>query len=416
MNKALFSMACIGIALPAAPSLAAPGSLFQRDRNIPVAARQVNDLPALHFASFTVEPLVTAKVDYFDNVYYANEDVVGDLSLTLRPSIDVKSDWGRHEVRATGDLAFENFAQYTSENKLTASLDLSGRYDVATYTNFSGNIGFRRDYEGRFARNTQSLTDQPVQFDASYIEGHFVTELSRVRLLGDITFTKYNYSDTKSKADQTPIDEDFRDYGRTTAAARVEYALLTNTSVFASYRYVNAAYDETAVDHSNDGYDYALGASFDITNLVTGEVSYGYLRRTYENINFKAVSGASYDAKISYFPTQLMTITLASSRSVEESPSINVSGYMNSFNSLSVDHEWSRLLILSAGVQGTSNKYNGIDRKDDIGELYFGARYAATRHISVSARYSYGDLTSKGLDRVPNYKENKVGVSVSYAY
>ena len=391
--------------------------VFQRDRDVPVADRQQPDQPIRHWRSFIVTPALEAGVVTEDNVYYTPTDTKGDALLRLSPSFGAVSDWGRHQLGVNLGLTFDNYARYSGENTLTGNAGLFGRYDILQYTNINGGVSYTRGFESRFEPNTPDAAARPIRYDMSLANVGFSSEINRLKFVGNASYAKFNYSDVASRAaGGGTIDEDYRDNTRFVASGRFEYAIIPDTSVFIDYAHVNSDYRLKANDHSSTGYNYNLGVSFDLTSLMTGEIEYGYLKRTYKNTAFKPVSGPSYKAKVSYFPTQLETITVSASRSVEEAPAVNVSGYIKTLAAIRVDHEWSRRLVLTASYESDGYKYNGVDRNDTRNNVYAGAKYSLTRNLSIKGGYTHRSLSSKGAASVSPYKENSVGVSLNYAF
>ncbi len=411
----LISTVLVGVLFGVARAGDSP--VFQRDRDVPVADRQPADQPVRHWRSFIVTSKVEAGLTALDNVYYSDNDTKGDVVLEVSPSLGAVSDWGRHQIQANLDLTYDDYARYSGENTFSGNAALSGRYDIFQYTNVSGGVVYAHGFESRFEPNTPDAAARPIRYDTSMANVGFSSELNRLKFVGTVNYAKFNYFDVASRvAGAASIDEDYRDNIRLTAMGRFEYAVIPATSVFIDYSHVNSDYRIKMNDHSSEGYNYNLGVSFGLTNLMTGEIEYGYLKRTYKNPAFKPVSGPSYKAKVSYFPTQLETITLTASRSVEETPAVNVSGYVKALAAIQVDHEWSRRLVLTGSYESDGYKYNGVDRNDKRNNVYVGAKYSLTRNLSLKGGYTYRSLSSKGIASVHAYKENAVGVSLNYAF
>ena len=409
----------------ASPATAAdPTNAFARDRNVPVAERVLPDIPVRHLGSFIIDPEMKAGIALVDNLFYTRGGKVSAAAVQLDPSFDIRSDWSRHAVHALVQVDADEFASHTSENTVGETLLADGRYDIGRATNLSGGVGFTHGYDPRYATTSPLKAKHPVRVDSQTAKLQFATEGSRLRFVAGSTYADLNYFDATDRDTGAVIDQDYRDAKQWLGETRLEYALLPDTSVYVVYQGVRSDYkvktDPVAgtVDHSSSGYNYALGASFDLTALVTGEVEYGYLRRTYKYAAFKPISGPSYKVKLSYFPTRLETITFNASRSVEETPAIDVSGYIRTAESLAIDHEWSRLLILSASFSAETDRYNSDTRRDRFRSLFIGARYSASRNVSIVGGYTYRSLSSQG-SAVPagfGYTANQVSVSLAYKF
>jgi len=413
MSKSILLCCVSALALP---SIAyADDPIFKRDRNIPVADRVPQDIQPQHWGAFIISPVISTQLTSTDNVYYSDTAKVSDVVANISPSFGIVSDWGRHQVRALANLSYDSYAKYSGENTLSGNVSAGGRYDVSQSTSITGALGYSRNYEPRYEPTTPQSAARPIRFDVGAADFGFTTDFSRLRWTLNSAYRNFNYSDVPARSGGT-IDQDYRDFNSLRTATRLEYAVKPETSVFVEYEHVNTSYRLKVNDHSSSGYDATIGASFDLTNLVTGEVAYGYLNRKYKNPLFKPVSGPSYRAKVSYFPTQLTTVTLTARRSVEEAPAVDVSGYVLTALGLSVDHEYSRDLVLSASYSGSGYRYNGFDRRDNRSTAHLGVRYLLTRQVTVSGGYTYRKMDSKGTQAVPKYTEQGLNLAISLAY
>jgi hypothetical protein len=160
----------------------------------------------------------------------------------------------------------------------------------------------------------------------------------------------------------------------------------------------------------------AIGASFDLTNLIRGETQIGYQKQEYDNPQFNDVDGVSFLANVQYFPTQLITVSLDTARNIRETPYIGASGFTSTASSVGVDYELLRTLVLSASYGFTTDDYNGLDRKDDRSEFLIGGRYLVNRHIVIRAGYSHSENKSKGASAIPGYKDNAFKLSLGLQY
>ena len=413
MSKSILFCCVAAVAIPSAAIAADP--IFKRDRNIAVADRVPQDIQPRHWNSFIIAPTLQGGITTNDNVFYSQADKKSDVVANVSPSFGIISDWGRHEIRALVNLDYDRYISFARESTFSGNIAGGGRYDIAENTSLTGTVGFSRNFEPRFEPTTPQAADRPIQFDAGAADLGNTTDFSRLRLMLNSSYRNFNYFDVRAR-DGGTIDQDYRDFNSLSLSSRLEYAVMPETSVFVDYRHIDATYRLKANDHSSYGYDATVGASFDLTNLVTGEVAYGYLNRKYKNPLFKSVSGPSYRAKVNYFPTLLTTITLTARRSMEEAPAVDVSGYVLTMAGLSVDHEYSRDLVLSASYDGSGYKYNGSDRHDNRSTFYVGARYLLTRQVSIKGGFSHRSLDSKGVSAVPSYDENGVNLALTYAY
>lgn len=420
--KTAVSSLCL--CLMVAPVMAhADTSLFARDRNAPVGTR----IPAsyeplgINIGAFNLRPLVEFGLEANDNVLYSNTNTKSSAIFSVAPSFTLNSNWGRHALSAALGTTYSNYTSASSENTLEANASVGGRYDIQGDSNLFAGANISQNYEPRYdpffpLDPTKRLNEaaKPIKYNTTFTNAGFVAVANRLRFKGEADYTKFDYFDVKS-INGSMIDQDYRDYASVELSGRVDYAVSPDTSVYVVYTGNHRDYrvDNTRNSH---GYDYGLGASFDLTSLVTGEVQYGYLHQTYKNPLFKPTKGPSFAGKVQYFPTRLMTITLKTAKAVEETPQLTASGYLDTDTFIGVDHELLRTLILSASYDHTSDKYEGIDRHDKRGVLSLGGHYFLSRNLTLKAYYSHSEFKSVGTASYPGYKDNALRVSLDVQY
>lgn len=392
-------------------------SNFSRDRNIAVTERIPTEYQpkGLRLGAFDVSPEISAELNANDNIYYTGDNEVSDVSLTIAPSVTFKSNWGRHEMSGLLSTTVESYAQETEENTTSWQAALAGRLDIHGANNLFGGVNVSKAYEARYNPSTPQALAEPVQYDALVLNAGFVAEGNRLRFIGQVTSTELDYKDARNLSGAV-IEQDTRDYTRTEFSGRAEYAYSPATSFYAVYTGNKRDYRlSTASSRDSDGYDIALGTSFDLTALIRGEVQLGYLQQNYKN--YKDFSGPSITARVQYFPTQLLTITGTTATSVEETPLLSASGYVSNASSLTADYELLRTLVISGSVGFTSDDYKGgADRHDDRKFASLSAKYLVSRNIVIRAGYWYTADDSSGVDGIPSYTDNIFKLSLGLQY
>ncbi len=411
------SLLVVSIALLAAQGAQAQQSNFSRDRNVAVGDRVPTEYEplGLRWGAFDVSPSLDVDMNSNDNIFYDAVDEQSDTYVTLHPEIQISSDWGRHQL--TGRLAATttSYSKYDSENTSSWEAAVAGRLDVHGNSNIFGGVNYSKNYEPRNDPSTPQFSVEPIQYDALVTNVGFVAEGNRLRFTGSLTNTDLDYKDGVD-ANGDPVVQDARDYSRLEYRARADYAFSPDTALYAVYVGNTRDYDQNTSNRNSNGYDAAIGASFDLTNLVRGEAQVGYQKQEYDNPLFTDVDGVSFFANVQYFPTQLITVSLDTSRNIQETPYVGASGYTSTASSIGVDYELLRTLILSASYGFTKDDYNGLDREDDRNEFLLSSRYLVNRHIFIRAVYTYSDNKSKGSAAIPGYKDNAFKVSLGLQY
>lgn len=408
--------------LPLAAHAQDDGSNFARDRNTSVTQR----VPAgyeplgLRVGAFNVAPTMTIGLEKNDNIYYQSIDKTGDLISQLAPAVSISSDWGRHQVTAQLSAVYDDYEKHTVENTLSWDAGVAGRLDIHGADYAFGGLGYSQNYEPPYDPSVLSLgfLIHPVKYDVTQANLGFVVQANRLKFTGSGAYADYNYFNTTTLTG-VPVNEQTRDYHSWIWSGRGDYAVSPDTALYAILNYNSRNYRLSSVrNQDSTGYDFGIGADFDLTNLVRGSFDIGYLEQKYKNPLYKTTKAPAFKAGIEYFPTEMTTIHFTANRTVNETPQINASGYLSSDYAIGIDHELLRTLVLSANYEYIDDKYYGIniDRHDHRSALNFGARYLISRNLTLNGGYTYSKLDSHGVNRIRSFNDNAFRVSLGLQY
>jgi hypothetical protein len=398
---------------PSSTEYDAKTDFYGRGKNTSVLERQRPDYEALGIqqGGMTIYPTVEVGATYDDNVFATSNHTKSDEYLLVKPSIVAESNWGRHGLRLSAELDNEDYSRFTTENELGYHLHADGRIDVHGESTINMGLLADRQYEAR--GNVYAVTDtvKPVQFDSQgvYARGTYVQDRIRLTLGGEAQ--NYDYQNVGLIGGGF-VDEASRNAHSWDANARVDYALTPDTAVFANITEGGTNYLEGAPNLRRDsGTTEVLGGvNFDITALARGEIGIGYFDRNYTSSAYPDFSGLSAGAKLEYFPTPLLTVTLLAQRKPQDAAFITASGFISSSTSIGADYEVRRNWIASATVGYEKDDFEGVDRHDQVTNLTLTSRYYVTRTIGVGANVIYADRSSAGAFAGPSYKDTQVGV------
>jgi len=419
------SLVVLSFALLAANAAQAQDSNFARDRNIAVTERIPPEYEpqGLRWGVFDVSPSLDIELNSNDNIYYSDINEVSDTYSAITPAVRIASDWGRHQLSASLRSSFVNYADNDNLNTTSWDAGLAGRLDIHGRSNLFAAVNYSDGFEALYDPSAQTVGTnlaKPIEFKATTASAGFVAEGNRLRFVGQATLTDLNYEDAVTLGGVV-LPQDDRDLTQVVYSGRADYALSPDTSVYAIWVGNTRDYDDSAVNRDSDGYDAAIGASFDLTNLIRGEAQIGYQEQTYDNPLFEKVDGVSFAANVQYFPTQLLTIWANTARTIQETPQIGASGYTSTGSQIGLDYEVLRTLVLSASYGYTADDYNGtkinvVDRTDDRTTFTLSAKYLVNRRIFIRGAYVYSDNKSKGINAIPGFEDNALKVSLGLQY
>jgi hypothetical protein len=306
----------------------------------------------------------------------------------------------------------------TSENTTDWQIGTADRLDVHSDLGFSGGASYEHDTESRTSSGSPANVKNPIRYYVGDVYGQGTKQFNRLRLSGRIEFRDFNYENGVSNTGGR-IYEDDRDRSVVSESGRVEYAVSPDKSVFAT-----ATVNERTFRHQlpgevardSTGYEIAVGSNFDLSHLLRGELQFGYIAQDYDSNVYKDVSGLGARGSLEYFPTQLTTVTVTGSRTVEDSSITGSSGYLSSNVTAQVDHELLRNVIITGALSYGHDEYKGISRNDDRTSISIGGTYLLNRLVGLNVSFVHYNQDSSGTAAGPSFDVNRIIGSLVFQF
>lgn len=389
-------------------------SAFDRDRNVGVLQRPHPgyDAEGIRVRSFIVRPELTLAAEHDDNIYAAETAKIGDSLLSLRPKLTVASDWSRHLISLNGGLQRDIYHRQSQENTTRWQVAGQGRVDVLRDFRILGNAEYARAFEDRGSASYTQVTESPIAYDSSTASLAAVKDFNRVRLTGRFNVEDLNYKDGVAADGSGGVDEDYRDRDAKTFTGRVDYALSPATALFLEAAGTKTDYDISSARNS-DGTRVLVGANFELTNLVTGEVGVGRSTRDFDDATQAKEKNASYRAKVTWFPSPLLTVDFAADRAINDSSLLTSLSYTSDTARVEADYELRRNLVLVATLDHARDRYKDIDREDKRYGGGVSANLLLNRSVGFNFSYTVLKQDSSGSpdDRGVDFTEQRIGLA-----
>jgi hypothetical protein len=379
-----------GLALPTEAR-----SNFARDRNVSVLQRPHEGYQArgLRTGSFLVYPKISATVERNDNIYASDKNEQDDVIWRVTPEIAATSDWSRHSLSAYARAALNRYQDFGTEDTDDYGAGVNGRLDILRGTNVAGGVDYARLTEPRTSPNSPSAALKPVQFDLTSARILGQREFNRQRLSGRYGFQRFEYKSPARRGGGI-VDQSFRDRDVNILTGRADYAVSPDTALFFEVSGNKRDYRTRpvgALNRNSDGVQALVGANFELGALTRGEVAVGYIRQKFDDRALRTIDGYGARAQVEWFPTQLTSVTVTGSRTVEDSAAPNAGAYLSSNIGVQVDHELLRNVILTAQAGYGRDEYDVINRRDNRVNASVAATYLLNRTVGVTAAYTYAD-------------------------
>ena len=393
------------------------GGYYDRDANISVLQRPRPDYDSLGISlgEFQILPSLTVAPQYDSNIFATQTGAVSDLITAIQPAVSVRSNWARHEVDAYARLSSNIYADHSEENTTDYAFGGAGRLDILSASNITAGASYADSTIPRTAEDTYTNASKPVQYDIGSANLGALQTINRLRFSESAAVARTTYGETTDFNGQ-PLSLGTLDNTATVVTGRSDYALSPALAAFATVQGNNRHYGASSAtgqfDRSSNGYQLAVGADFDITQLIRGQFQLGYLSQNYQSNLFHTVTGPAANAKVEYFLSALTTITLTANRDVIDAVDPTAISFLQTHGGCQIDHQVRENIILSAKASYETDDFKGVQRNDQRESASLSGTYLLNRYLGLTAGYSLLNETSSGQDRVESFIANVVSLSL----
>jgi len=371
--------------------------------------------------SFMLLPKFENTNEYNSNIYYRDTNVapgqksgvVSSYVAHFRPGVDIRSDWNRHAFNLNFDSDITEYARYTDQNNYQdLKTNMDGRLDITRDANLSGGFGYNSLHEQRGSPDQVNGVG-PTFYDTKVMRGFYNQKFNRVSLKAGLDSSRFDYENVQSSTGSV-LQMTSRNHWEYAPSMRVGYEIQPEYEAFVKFVYkqmdydglvyANGVYDpldpsKGAYNRNSTGYNALGGLAFDLTDLITGDMSVGYLERNYQDGRLQSISGINGFLNLKWRPTALTTVTSRISRDINETTQNGVSGVYATGIALGVEHELKRNILLKLSGNYSYNDYKGYDpnassiyamnRTDNVYGGLASAKYLLNRNLSADLSYAY---------------------------
>ena len=371
----------------------------------------------LRFGSFMYLPSLDQVNEYNSNIYLRDSKVLSGNPTAVvesyishyKPGVYVRSDWARHSLRfgLNTDIAqYASLAEHNDYQDVMTHLDSQLDFTRDSYLNSS--IAYNKVHENRGSPD-QIGGMAPTLYSSKIIDNAYTQKFNRVAVKTALISTRYDYEDVQSSLGTT-LKMTTRDRWEYKPSMRLSYEIQPQYEVFAKFDYKQIFYDNgvlssgsgSAYNRNSHGYNATAGLSFDLTDLLTGDISGGYIQQSYDDTRLSQVSGINGFLNLKYRPTKLTTVLARVGRDVNETTQQGVAGILNTTATLSAEHELFRNVLLRVGGNVGQMGFQGYDitstNRNNRNDMMYGgtasAKYLLNRNVSTDITYTYSTRDS----------------------
>lgn len=331
--------------------------------------------------SFQIFPTAELDETYNTNVFAKSEAPKDDFVTVITPALAVTSDWSQHALNFGANAVLGRYATNSTEDYEDFGANIDGRIDVLRALKIEAGATVDVGHEMR-GEESEAGGKKPGETLKYTVNGGVSYKVATVGLDLKSTITHSDFNDVDAN-DGSIINNDDRDTVDYLSTLKVSVDINADYSAFTEFEYKVIDYldsiDDGGANRDSTGYRISLGADFDITAIINGEVSAGYFWQKYADPRFLDVDGFALALDLTWNLTPLTTITAGIGREITETTSTDISGITSTKFEAGVDHEFLRNLTLSASGSYTYDDHNGSDQVNSMIAVGAAARYLFSR-------------------------------------
>jgi hypothetical protein len=371
----------------------------------------------LRLGNVILRPAITGSVGYDSNPERISGPSKGSLFTRTEGELGVQSDWNVHELTGMLRGGYSRYYRNDSASRPDAEGNMSLRLDATRDTRILLESRLRLDTQRPGSPDlTSAVQGRPITWNYGGAAGvtHDINRL-QLTLRGSVDRQDYEDANLGNGRTLSQADRNQTQYGlRLRAAYEVTPGFKPFVQGEIDTRQFDQKVDSSGYMRSSDGYTVRLGSTFEISRMLTGEVSAGYQDRKYEDGRLRNLRGFIGDAAILWTPTPLTTVTLRGTAELGDTTIPGSSGTTARRINLEVAHALRRNLTVTGFAGYGRTEYDGQDLREDLSTIGARIEYKLTRTFSVRASFTHERLnsTNQGSDYTANVAQ--VGLRVQF--
>jgi hypothetical protein len=306
----------------------------------------------------------------------------------VAPELTVRSDFAQHQLNADLKSSYIAYPDARGSNRPNVDAKVNGRIDVNRDTQI--------DLEGRYLLSTDYPGSPNIPVDVAKLPIFErpgatlgVTErFGRFEVSAKALFDRTMWQDSQLVDGSTSSNHD-RDYNQYAGALRGSYEITPGIKPFieldADTRIHDLAVDRSGNMRDSEALTPKIGTTFELSRKLTGEMSIGYVMRTFKDPTLPDIRGLLIDGSLTWTATALTTVKLVARSVQDESVLPGVSGVLRRDAGLEVNHAFRRWLIgsfrLGYGIDEYISPAN--ERIDHRYAVSAGITYKLTRTVQI---------------------------------
>ncbi|MEK9279576.1 outer membrane beta-barrel protein [Bradyrhizobium sp. ISRA442] len=359
--------------------------------------------------SFLIKGALELSGGYDTNPARLNKPV-GSPVYVVAPELLVISDWERHALVADLRGSFSGYG-----NQMPATIDglaspspvdidrpdftghVDGRVDVDRDLKLTSQLRLRIATDNPGSPNVQAgLQKYPIYASYGGTFG-FDQTFNRLQVAAGATVDRTAYTNSQL-TDGTVSSNDDRDFNQYGGVGRISYELKPGLKPFVEVegdsRVHDLSPDRNGYFRDSSGGYAKIGSSFELSRILTGEISVGYAARNYVDPRLSQLSGFLTAGSLIWNASGLTTVKFFTDTQIAETTVAGSSGVLVRTYSTEVDHDFRRWLTAVGKFTYGTYDYQGQNRNDKTYSLEGDLIYKLNRSVWIKGTLRHDILDS----------------------
>jgi hypothetical protein len=349
----------------------------------------------IHLGAFTLNPQLNVQETYDDNIYARNRNVVGDSLTSVTGTLNAQTLGSGASLSADGSFTSNEYLHNSVEDYLDFQGGVAASDEVGSSTTLSATGQFSRSHVARQDPSFPQTAVTPPSLDTAGGTVDILHTLVQGNVDLNVQLLSYDYHEAELPGGVF-ISQDFKDRNELTFDLRDNFLIHRSVSAFVhvvhkeyNYHDLSGTLDRDAVADNAGG-----GATFQITNLMKGEIGVGVLRlRNHDAIDDRLTT-ISVRSNIEFFITPLLTATATVERSDGAANIPGSSSFIATTETGALDYESRRNLIVSATFAHSYRLYTGINATETTWQGGPKIRWLVNRSLKFDLSYTIATRNS----------------------
>lgn len=344
--------------------------------------------------SFKVLPAIEGLVGYDTNALRgaSGTKYKGSRYYQVVPELSVRSDWSRHALQFDMRGTYSSYQDVDNANRPTLDAKLNFRGDIRQDSTLTLELKERIDSQRPGSADLSSAVKGRPLYFVSTGSAAWAEKFGYATATSTATIDRYDYQDATTFAGTTLSQKD-RNYTAYGLKLRGAYELTPGIAPFVEVagdvRVHDEKFDAATYRRNSHGATAKIGSTFELSRILTGEVSGGWGIRRYDDYRLSNLTGAVADASLVWQLTPLTKVTAKAGTEFVETVQSGSPGALSRKVSLEIAHDLLRNLTLTGTAGFTHASYKGINRIEDTISAGLKADYRIDRAWIVRGSYAY---------------------------